>query len=93
MSLWKSSGSGRRRRHDGLPQPLQLRLELPHLGLKVNEVDSKVLGLRVLAISSCGGEGWAGVAWAGLGSSGSPVDYVLGLSCSSVFAQTQMMPY
>lgn len=37
VSLWKSSGSGRRRRHDGLPQPLQLRLELPHLGLKVNE--------------------------------------------------------
>lgn len=67
MSLWKSSGSGRRRRHGGLLRPLQLRLGLLHLGLKVKEVDSEVLGLRVEAISSCSGESWAGLGSAGLG--------------------------
>lgn len=90
MSLWKSRGSGRRRRHGGLLQPLQLRLELLHLGLKVKEVDSEVLDLRVEAISSCSGEGWARL---GLRSSvASPLEYLLGLPCP-VLAQTQMMPY
>lgn len=45
--LWKSSGSGRRKRHGGLLQPLPPRLELQRLGLKVKEVDSEVPGLRV----------------------------------------------
>lgn len=45
--LWKSSGSGRRKRHGGLLQPLPPRLELQRLGLKVKEMDSEVPGLRV----------------------------------------------
>jgi hypothetical protein len=44
--LWKSSDSGRRRRHGGPLQLLQLRLELLQLGLKVKEVESEVLGLQ-----------------------------------------------
>lgn len=46
MFLWKSSDSGRRRRHGGPLQLLQLRLELLQLGLKVKEVESEVLGLQ-----------------------------------------------
>lgn len=42
--LWKSSDSGRRRRPGGQLQPLQPKLGLPPLGLKVNEVESEVLG-------------------------------------------------
>lgn len=44
--LWKSSDSGRRRKHGGQLQPLLLRLGLLRLGLKVKEVESEVPGLQ-----------------------------------------------
>lgn len=47
-SLWKSSGNGKKRRPGGQRLPLQRRLGSPRLGLKVKEVESNVLGLRVL---------------------------------------------
>ena len=43
--LWKSSGSGRRRRRGGQLQPQLPRLALLRLGLKVKEVESEVPGL------------------------------------------------
>lgn len=57
--LWKSSGSGRRRRPVGQPQPPRLRQGLLRLGPKVNEVESESRDCGVLHGS--GGSGSMGI--------------------------------